>query len=353
MPVPSLRRVLFILVGLTLGPAVSFAHHSVAGFFDPDITVEIEGVVKKVRWRNPHTVFEVDVTSKSGEVVTWQIESGALGVLRSRGLAREFVLPGDHVRIMGDSSLRSDHEMFARNMLLRNGKEVILTAGSLPYFSVEREGEILEAVFDEEVIAAARENAEGIFRVWSTNIDDRSSDRLKMFDGSYPLLEGAAAVRAAYDPGDQALLGCTRWTMPRLMRNPLPMEFVRNGEDILQRFEEDDSVRVIHMNVTSPGETAERSALGYSKGRWEGDTLIVETSRLLPERFDNHGTPFSDALELYEEFSVSEDGNRLDYVLKATDPNTFPEPIEMRRQWGWRPEIVVGVYNCDEDQQLR
>lgn len=297
-------------------------------------------------------MFNVDVTSNDGEVVTWRIESGALGILRQRGLAREFVQPGDHVKIRGDSSLRSDHEMFARNMLLQNGKEVVLTAGSRPYFSVVSEGEILEAVFDADVEAAARENADGIMRVWSTNIDDRSSARLKMFDGNYPLLAAAAAARAVYDFGDQTLRGCTMWTMPRLIANPLPMEFLKSGENILQRFEEDDNVRTIHMHGDVEESSVEPSALGYSKGRWAGETLIVETSRLAPERFDNHGTPFSAELQLTERFSLSQNGNRLDYVLTVSDPGTFPAPFEMRRQWDWRPEIVVGSYNCDQDQQL-
>jgi len=350
---PSLRQISFVIVCLTIVPTVSFAHHSVAGFYDPGTKIEIEGVIKSIRWRNPHIVFNVDVTSDAGEVVTWRIESGALGVLRQRGLAREFVKSGDHVRIMGDSSIRSDHEMFARNMLLRSGKEVILTAESRPYFSIESEGNILEAVFDAEVTAAARENADGIMRVWSTDIDDRSSARLKMFDGDYPLLATAAAARAAYDLGDQALRGCTKWTMPRLMRNPLPMEFLISGENILQRFEEDDAVRTIHMNGDVSESSMEPSALGYSKGRWAGESLIVETTRLAPERFDNHGTPFSAELHLTERFSLSQNGNRLDYVLTVSDPSTFPAPFEMRRHWDWRPEIVLGRYNCEQDQQLQ
>ena len=353
MSMAELRRILVILIFLVIAPAVSFAHHSVAGFFDPEKLVEIEGVVKKVRWRNPHTVFEIDVTSQSGEVTTWRIESGALGVLRQRGLAREFVQPGDQVKIMGDSSIRSDHEMFARNMLLASGKEVMLTAGSHPYFSVESEAAILEAVFDDEVTVAARSNADGIFRVWSTNIDDRSSARLKMFDGNYPLLDRAASVRARYDAGDKVLRGCTKWTMPRLMANPLPMELVRSGENILQRFEEDDNVRTIYMSDGTSESTRERSSLGYSKGHWDGDTLVVETSRMVPERLDDHGTPFSAAMHLLERYSLAENGNRLDYVLTITDPNTFSEPVEMGRQWDWRPEIVVGAYNCEQDQQLR
>jgi len=344
---------MLVVVCLTIVPSVSFAHHSVVGFYDSENTIEIEGVVKRVRWRNPHTVFEVDVTSDVGEVLTWRIESGALGVLRQRGLAREFVKPGDLVRIMGDSSIKSDHEMFARNMLLQNGKEVILTAGSRPYFFASSAGNILEADYDDDVTAAARENADGIFRVWSTNIDDRSSPRLGMFDGNYSLLPAAAATRAEYDPGDQVLRGCTAWTMPRLMANPLPMEFLRSGENILQRFEEDDNVRTIHMNSDASEYSMEPSALGFSKGHWAGETLVVETLRLAPERFDDHGTPFSAALHLTERFSLNENGNRLDYVLTVSDPNTFSETLEMHRHWDWRPEIVVGTYNCEQDQQLR
>lgn len=356
MTFASLRLISLVvacLTILTIVPAVSFAHHSVAGFYNPAKTTEIEGVVKRVHWRNPHTVFEVDVTSDTGEVVTWRIESGALGVLRSRGLAREFMQPGDQIRIMGDSSIRSDHEMFARNILLPNGKEVVLTAGSFPYFSVENDGDILEAIYDEDVTAAARENADGIFRVWSTDVDNRSSDRLKMFDGNYPLLATAIAARASYDTGDVALRGCTKWSMPRLMTNPLPMEFLRSGENILQRFEEDDNVRTIYMNGDGTGSSVEPSALGYSMGHWAGETLIVETSRLIPDRFDNQGTAFSAEIHLTEHYSLSENGNMLDYVLKMSDPKTFSEPFEKPRHWEWRPEIVVNAYNCDQDQQLQ
>jgi hypothetical protein len=326
------------------------AHHSVAGFFDADRVVEIQGVIKRVRWRNPHTVFEVDVTDESGEVTTWIIESGALGVLRTRGLAREFVKPGDKVKVAGDPSIRSDNEMFARNMLLDNGKEVILTARSTPYFSIADGNGVLEGEFDDEVTAAAIKNANGVFRVWSTNVDNPA--RVNMLDGNYPLLEHAESVRATYDPGDQALLGCTKWTMPRLMANPLPMEFEKAGENIVMRFEEDDNVRTIYMNNSPSPESSALSALGFSKGHWDGDTLVVETTRLEPERLDNHGTPFSEDLHLLEQFIPSVDGSRLEYILTMTDPQNFSAPFSVRRNWEWRPEVVVGTYNCEQDQSL-
>ena len=343
---------LIVAFCLALTPDISLGHHSVAGFFDPTTTVEIEGVVQKVRWRNPHTVFLIDVTEESGEITTWTIESGALGVLRSRGLAREFVATGDHVKVMGDSSLRSRPEMFARNMLLSDGKEVMLTAGSKPYFTSQSTGGMLEAEFDEELIATARQSADSIFRVWSTNLDERPSSGGRMLRGAYPLNAAAEARRAEYDAGDEALLGCTSWSMPRLMTNPLPMEFVRDGETIVQRFEENDSVRVIHMNADPFSAPDEFSIFGYSSGRWDGTSLIVETSRVTPDRLDNVGTPFSGDMQLVERFTPSEDGSRLDYQLTVTDPNTFTEPFEVGRYWIWRPEMQVREYDCEQDQKL-
>jgi len=332
--------------------AAALAHHSVAGFFDPSTHVEIEGVVKTVRWRNPHTVFEVDVRNPDGEVITWRIESGALGVLRSRGIDREFVTVGDKVKVMGDSSLRSDREMFARNILLSNGKEVMMTAGSTPYFSARADGGFLEAEYDEKVISAARASAVGIFRVWSTNIDERPSSGGRMFRAGLPLTAEATAKRAEYDAGDEALLGCTEWSMPRLMSNPLPMEFVQEGNVILQRFEENDNVRRIHMNVSTDTRPDEFIMLGYSTGEWDGTSLVVTTTHVTPDRFDNAGTPFSPDMRLVERFSPSDDGGRLEYTLKVTDPKTFTKPLEVERYWEWRPEITVGAYDCDRDQNL-
>jgi len=334
-----------------MSPGIARAHHSVAGFFDPSNQLEIEGVIQKVSWRNPHTVFLIDVTSEFGDVTTWAIESGALGVLRSRGLAREFVQPGDHVRILGDSSLRSRPELFARNMLLSNGKEVMLTVGSKPHFSRGKQDGLLTAEFDQGVIDAAIQSADGIFRVWTTNIEQRPLPGVGFLRGPHPLTPAAVATRANHDASDEALLGCTDWSMPRIMANPLPMEFVREDQRIILRFEENDSARVIHMDADIADAPDEPTTFGYSVGHWEGTTLVVATTRVQSERLDNAGTPFSTDMRLLEHFTASEDGRRLEYGLRIEDPATFTEVIEVGRYWDWRPEIQVGAYECQKDQQ--
>ena len=152
---------------LLLVPTLATAHHSTLGFFNRARTVEVEGVIKAVQWRNPHTVFELDVQNAEGELVQWHIESGALGVLRAQGLTSDILKVGDRVKILGDESLRGRPEMFAQNILLASGKEVMLTLGASAYFSVQDSVELLAGEYDETATATARAEADGIFRVWS------------------------------------------------------------------------------------------------------------------------------------------------------------------------------------------
>lgn len=346
-----MRAMAHLLVGMLLPLAVA-AHHSVAGFFDPVESVEIEGVVTATLWRNPHTEFQVDVTDPSGRVTSWRVETGALGVLRARGLAREFLRVGDRVRVFGDASLREQPETFARNLRLSNGKEVMLTVGSSPYFSLEEDATLLEALYDSDLEQAARRNADGLFRVWSTDIEEIPTSGSRMFDFDYPLSREAEAKRSQWDASDDALLGCTEWTMPSLMGNPLPVEFLRQGDDILLRFEEDDNERLVHMDSESAPVPDVYTLLGYSTGRWDGATLIVETTKIAAARLGD-GTPHSSATHLIERFTPSSGGNRLDFSLRIEDPDTFTEPFELERYWVWRPEIEVGSYACNEEQQLR
>lgn len=341
-----------LALGFAFAPDASWAHHSVAGFFDPNEIVEIEGVVTETLWRNPHTEFQVEVAAPSGEVTQWRVETGALGILRARGLDREFLNVGDRVRVRGDTSLRALPEVFARNLLLAGGKEVLLTTRSSPYFSGSEPEDLLESIYDEETARTARRDAEGIFRVWSTDLAEIPHSGVLMFHGDYPLAEEAEARRAAWDAGDSSLLECTEWNMPYIMYNPLPMEFLRRGDDIVLSFEEDDNERLIHMNA-DPGDAPDvHSMLGHSLGHWEGDTLVVATTNLEASVLDFLGTPTSSAIQLVERFTPSADGSRLDYRLAITDPGIATEPFEVGRYWIWRPEISVSPYECGEAQRL-
>ena len=76
------------------------------------------------------------------------------------------------------------------------------------------------------------------------------------------------------------------------------------------------------------------SHLGYSVGRWEGSTLIVETTKISYPWVDNEArTPQSPDVRTTERFTLSEDQSRLDYELIITDPVTFTEPATRTRTY--------------------
>ena len=96
-----------------------------------------------------------------------------------------------------------------------------------------------------------------------------------MFKGGYPLTAAGKAGLAKWNPRNNALLKCGTKGTPLIMISPLPMDFTREGDKIIMRLEEYDSVRTIHMNpkVVAP---AAHTLFGFSRGRWEGTTLVVE-----------------------------------------------------------------------------
>ena len=124
------------------------------------------------------------------------------------------------------------------------------------------------------------------------------------------------------------------------------MDFVPQGERLLIRLEENDARRVIHMGTADPA--PEYSLYGYSTGRWDGNTLIVETERIDSPYFFGDGTPQTRNMRLTEYFTLSESEDRLDYRLVVDDLETFTEIREFTRYWAWRPDLTVEPFNCQE-----
>jgi len=336
----------FVIVALALfGTAVS-AHHSTVGIFDADNYVEIEGVVTSARWRNPHATYTVAVMDTAGETVEWDVETASISTLRIRGVDPDMIEVGDRVRFAGESSMRGLSEMFARNMLLENGEEVLLSAASEPRWPAGLRGDIFQPTVDEAVAEEARRTANGIFRVWTTVLND--PDSFPLFRGNMvSLTESAQALRTQFDPTTSPYLGCDPRGMPYQMTSPYPVEFVGRGDDIVMHSELYDAERVIHMNADASS-AQPYSLLGYSVGRWEGDTLVVETDRIDAPYFYGDGTPQTRAIKLVEHFELNEAEDRLNYSLTITDPETFTEPQHFTKYWAWRPEVRREPYNCVE-----
>jgi hypothetical protein len=318
------------------------AHHSQAGIFDSRQTVEVSGVIKSISWRNPHGQILLDVMNADGSLTEWDAETASIAVLRNRGAEPSAVVVGDRVTIAGAPSVRGRNEILARSMLLSSGYEFTF-GGAQAHFPEGKSGRIVGRATIEADVAAATAKADGIFRVWSTNMSDPAA--FPMFKGGYPLTAAGRAGLAQWNPRDNSLLRCGTKGTPLIMISPLPMQFSREGDKIVLRLEEYDTVRTIHMNPNAVA-PAEHTLLGFSRGRVEGTTLVVETDHIAAGYFDHEGTPMSDDIKVVERFTPNADYTRLDYRLTTTDAVNFERPFDLTRYYVWKPENTVHPYEC-------
>ena len=74
----------------------------------------------------------------------------------------------------------------------------------------------------------------------------------------------------------------------------------------------------------------------------------IETTDIDWPYFDYSGTPQSDAVSIREEFMVSEDQTRVDYLQVVTDPATFTEPATLETHWLALGEEII-PWECPTD----
>jgi hypothetical protein len=320
------------------------AHHSTVAIYDGSRTIEVAGVVDEIHWRNPHGQILLNAQDEDGRTVQWEVETPAVVILRILGIGRDFIAPGDRITIAGAPARRNARGMSASNILLSSGYELAF-GNNTPHFDAGKNGNLVGRSYDDSNVDAALAAADGIFRVWSTNMTDPAA--FPMFKGGYPLTPAAEDVAAEWDPLDNDLLRCGTKGMPLIMITPAPVEFVSDGDRILMRIEEYDSLRVIHMNPDAVGPD-ENTQMGFSRGRFEGTTLVVETDRIQEQYFDPDGVLQSTQMTLVERFTPNADYSRLDYRVAVTDPVNFTETFDLTRYFVWRPEMTVVPYNCLE-----
>jgi hypothetical protein len=329
-------------------PSVSaVAHHSYTEF-DNTQSIEIDGVLLNVAWQNPHALIEVQTAGPGGTLVTWEIETSGVNYLRRLQMPLEVFKVGNRVKVAGWPSKRSTVRMYGTNLLSDDGQEFVLWrskprwAGTAYGYVADRSG-----MGDTGVVGAAT-----IFRVWSSVFgssvrpEDPDASPQSLARVQMQLTPAAQAAVAQFNPVEESTApGCKPKGMPDIMNQPFPIEFVDREDTILLRIEEYDTVRTIHMRDGANAEAQPETPLGYSTGRWEGPTLVVDTSRIDGSQYiNNRGVPLGSGARLVERFTPNADGSRLHYSLTITAPDSLSIPVEQKRSWV--PGDRVMPFNC-------
>jgi hypothetical protein len=132
-----------------------------------------------------------------------------------------------------------------------------------------------------------------------------------------------------------------------------PMEIIQRPEQITIIFENMNEIRRIYFgDRILPFDDRIDERNGYSAGRWEGDTLIVETTHLR-EQVDQRYA-HSDQATILERYTLAvEDGTDvLTGELTITDPEFYTEPVTATMQVQRDPDGIMLAYECNEPRWL-
>lgn len=74
---------------------------------------------------------------------------------------------------------------------------------------------------------------------------------------------------------------------------------------------------------------------GRSVGRWEGNTLVIDTVGVVPGEMNSAGNPFGPQARMIERLTKSADGKSVEVDIQVEDPEYYAEPLRVKRRWQW------------------
>ena len=158
--------------------------------------------------------------------------------------------------------------------------------------------------------------------------------------------EGTAEGHDEMDPTTY----CLPLGMPRIFSLNNPFEIVQTSSKVYMLFENQQMQRRIYLDGRKLPENYPLTYMGFSTGRYDGDTLVVETAGISEMPWmDQSGTPHSDALRATERIRRA-DPNTLEIEFQFDDPKAFTRQWGAKKTYQLRPdwEIMEHIGYCDD-----
>ncbi len=194
--------------------------------------------------------------------------------------------------------------------------------------------------------------------VWMPTAIGPDGNRNRTWPAKPPLLPAVQAVYDAYrvradakpEEYDNAR-SCLPYIMPRpmLLVAQYPLEIVQTAERVTLIFELHNDARRIYLDGRLPPTGLRPTWMGYSVGRWEGETLVVRTTSVRDGTIDQ---PHGPKLTLTERLRLIQDKDgktMLEDEIAVDDPETYSEPFKVRNYFRQRAGVEIGEYFCSED----
>ena len=306
----------------------SRAHHSAAAF-DTQKDIKVTGSVTQYRYANPHVYLTIQVKKDDGSTASMEIEAGAASVLNGLGFTKTSIAVGDVVTIVGNPARnKPDALLLGKDLYKRDGTYVPLNIAS-------------RSVYETKTATAT-----GIAGTWFSPRTEFGA--FMASTGRWALTDKGKAAAAAADPKATTQKDCVPVGAPALMFYPVANTITVQRDRVVMNVDWMESQRVIYLDGRTHPPANQTSLHGHSIGRWEGKTLVVETTN-----FKEHANGLSMALpssaqkRLTERFTLGDDGKTLIYSGVMEDPIYLTKPVEWSGKWEYRPNMVHSNQKCD------
>jgi hypothetical protein len=148
---------------------------------------------------------------------------------------------------------------------------------------------------------------------------------------------------------------CFPHGVPRLIASPYPIEIVYSPDLITILHEVAHNVRFIHMDGKPVPADTPVSFLGYSRGHWEGNTLVIETDHFNTRtQIDEEALSHGPKLKITERITKAAGRNgvpELHDEITIDDPDHFTKPWTALRTFPRRDDVHLSEYSCEENNR--
>jgi len=174
-----------------------------------------------------------------------------------------------------------------------------------------------------------------------------------LFPDGLPMQPWAAQLRAqrlADNSKDHPDAHCLPLHPAQLHFHPQPRKIIQTPGEVLIVYEANNGLRQIFTDGRAlPTADAQPFWYGYSAGKWDGDTLVVESTGFRELMWiDEEGTPFTDAGKITERFRRLNFGT-LEIEVTVNDPKTFTRPFTFKLNQRLMPDTDLIEFVCAEN----
>src|SRR5438876_7065548 len=357
-----------VLLTIVFAASSLLSQRNFSTTYDSGRQVKLQGIVTRIDWVNPNAFFFIDVKDATGTVTNWAIQFGNPLELEKNGWKRSTLHIGDAVTVEGTPARGTARQAFAKSVLLtRTGKRLFASAAAraaAPAAPAPRWP-------DGQPRLGPAAGKKGYWGTASAKVlVENSAAKVAMTDDGLLLNLADTDKVAPFQPWakalyeyrqrallkDDPLARCLPPGGPRQFLMPSGFQFIEQrelGRILILLGGGDRNWRVIYTDGRPVAQAAEQvpSYYGASVGRWEKDTLVVDSVGY-NEKFwlAPGGLPHTEALHLIERFTRT-DLNTLKYEVTIDDPRTYTRTWTGGWTITWVPDQEIQEYFCEDNAE--